>query len=397
MTLLLHILFWLPVGLLFHSYVLFPLWLEYRYRRLPPPPPEGPAGEAPRVSVLIPAYNEEAVIEEKIRSVYASDYPLSRLEVLVMSDASTDATDHIIQRLAEEYSSLKFFRSPQRTGKPGLLNRLAREANGDLLVLTDANVLWTPHTLKALTLPFADASVGLVDSCLIGKGEEEGIALQEKKYTLREVRIRHREGAIWGFIMGPSGACYALRKELYTPVPDNFLVDDFFITMKVLEQGYHAKVSLDAEVYEDVTVRFPEAFRRKVRIAAGNFQNLARFFHMFRNITTPLGFCFWSHKGIRWLGPWLLLLNLVSNLLLFPLFPFYLFTFAGHLFLFLMIAFDNILSLFGKQIVILRFITHFYSMNLALGVGSVKALKGIRTNVWEPTKRNPQGGPEKRG
>ena len=389
MTLFLHILFWLPVVLLFHSYLLFPLWLEYLHRRSGRKAHPAQAGFTLSVSVIIPAYNEESVIEQKIRSIYEGNYPHELLEVLVMSDASTDRTDSIVGRLTEEYASLRFFRAAHRTGKPGILNRLVPEARGDLLLLTDANVLLAPDTIPLLVAHFADPSLGLADTRLISQGREQGIALQEKTYTGREVRIKFLEGSLWGIIMGPSGACYALRKELYPPVPGNYLVDDFYINMKVLEKGKKAILVPEARVYEDVTLRFKEAFRRKVRIAAGNFQNLRTFLPLYRNIFRPAGFCFWSHKGIRWFGPWLIMGNLTAALLLAPHSLLYLSFLGIHLLTFLLILLDNILGIFGKQIVILRFVTHFYSMNLALATGFIKALKGIKTNVWEPTERNP--------
>ena len=390
MTFWLHILFWLPAALLFHSYVLFPVFLDHLYRRRGRRHMEEEQHPFPKVSVLIPAYNEAGVIEEKIRSVFASDYPAEQLEVLVASDASTDRTDAIVRQLTEEFPALRFFRQENRTGKPGLIDLLAEKAAGEILVLTDANVLLAPDTLRLMTAPFCDPRTGLVDTRLVGTGSDSGIALLEKKYHEREVMIKHKEGAVWGFIMGPSGACYALRRELLTPVPSNFLVDDFYISMQVIRRGHTACVVPEAMVYEDVTEHFREAFRRKVRIAAGNFQNLAHFLPMFRNIFSPLGYCFWSHKGIRWFGPWLLIINLTSNIFLAmfsPLYTFFLGVQAGIL---LLAAFDALLGIFGKQIVILRFITHFYAMNLALAAGAVKALKGIKTNVWKPTKRNPQ-------
>ncbi len=388
MTLLLHIIFWIPVVLLFHSYILFPVWLEILYKRSGRKAHPSRANYRPYISVIIPAYNEEKVIGKKIRSVYESDYPHVKMEVLVMSDASTDNTDTIVRQLTTEYPSLHFSRTETRTGKPGILNQLVTRASGEILVFTDANVLLAPDTLSLLTSHFSDPALGLADTALVGMGREDGVALQEKKYTSREVKIKFLEGTLWGIIMGPSGACYAIRKELYSPIPPAFLVDDFFVNMKVLEQGKKAIVEPAAKVYEDVILSFREAFRRKTRIAAGNFQNLLAFRHLFRNIFRPAGFCFWSHKGIRWFGPWLILTNLTAAVLLAPLFPLYAFFLGIHLLIFLLIALDNILGFFGKQIVFLRFVTHFYSMNLALASGFIKALKGIKTNVWEPTERN---------
>jgi len=387
--LFLHILFWATLALILHTYLVFPVWLDIKLKlsrkRFP-----SPETHYPSLSIIIPAYNEERIIRNKILNLYACNYPENKMEVLVMSDASTDHTDNIVLELTKRYPSLRFTRSPQRIGKPSILNRLAEQASGEILVLTDANVMLAENTLQLITRHFSDPGIGLVDTCLIGINNENnrGVAFQEKKYTSREVMIKYREGLLWGIIMGPSGACYALRKELFRPVPSNFLVDDFYINMKVLEQNHKAIVEPSAVVYEDTIHTLKEAFRRKVRIATGNFQNLRALRKLFRNIFKPTGFCFWSHKGIRWFVPWLILLNLTANLFLALHFPLYLLFLSIHLLFLFLILIDNILKIFRKQIVILRFVTHFYSMNLALAAGLIKALKGVTTNVWEPTERN---------
>ncbi len=387
--LFLHILFWVTLALILHTYLVFPLWLDIRVKgsRKKFPSPEA---YSPFISIIIPAYNEESVIRKKIESVYSGSYPKDKMEVLVMSDASTDRTDAIVLELKNKYSSLRFYRSDNRIGKPSILNRLVKEASGEIVVLTDANVLLAEDTLGLLTRHFTDPETGLVDTYLTGltQTKNQGIAYQEKKYTSREIMIKYKEGLLWGIIMGPSGACYAIRKTLFSPVPSNFLVDDFYINMKVLEQNHKAIVEPSARVFEDTTYKLKEAFRRKVRIATGNFQNLRAFRKLFRNIFKPAGFCFWSHKGIRWFVPWLILLNLTANLILAVHYPLYLALLLIHLLFLILIFIDNILGIFGKQIVILRFVTHFYSMNLALAAGLIKALKGVKTNVWEPTERN---------
>ena len=390
MNLFFYILFWTTLALIIHTYIIFPLWLDIRVRFFHKKSSVSFSDSyQPFVSIIIPAYNEESVIEKKIHSIYAGDYPATKFEVLVMSDASTDNTDKIISRLQKKYPSLFFTRSQQRIGKPSILTLLVKQAKGEFILLTDANVMLAENTLTRLMRHFSDPNTGLVDTKLVSiNDKQKGIAFQEKEYTNREVSIKYKEGLLWGIIMGPSGACYALRKNLFKPIPSNFLVDDFYINMKVLEQGYKAIVEPDALVYEDVTYKLKEAFRRKVRIATGNFQNLHAFKRLFRNIFKPAGFCFWSHKGIRWFVPWLLLLNLTANIFLAWHDTFYLILLGIQLFLFLLIIIDNILEIFGKQIVILRFVTHFYSMNLALAAGFIKALKGVKTNVWEPTERN---------
>jgi cellulose synthase/poly-beta-1,6-N-acetylglucosamine synthase-like glycosyltransferase len=155
----------------------------------------------------------------------------------------------------------------------------------------------------------------------------------------------------------------------------------------VLDRKKKCILELKAIGYEDVPNRLSEEFRRKIRIAAGNFQNLKTFYKLLWPPNTGLAFSFFSHKVLRWLGPFFLLFLLVSNTILALSDPFYriLLMIQGGLIISPFI--DYLLRKIGLHIVILRFITHFYSMNLALLAGFLKFMKGTETNVWQPTRR----------
>ena len=390
MILAANILFWICVIAVFHSYVLFPVILRIigALHKQRPVYPDHPGNE-PMISILLSAYNEEDVIEEKIRSVYHTRYPADRFEILIGSDNSTDSTAEIIVRLAGEFASLRFFNFDFRQGKPGVINKLVKEACGEILVLTDANVIFDEETLSRIAAPFVDRSIGLVDTQMINLGmKREGISFQEKAYISREVSIKYLESRLWGVMMGPFGGCFAIRRELFDPVPDNFLVDDFYLNMKVLESGYKAVNNPEARVYEDVSNELSIELKRKIRIATGNFQNLKRFRKLLWPSKPALAFCFLSHKVLRWLGPAFLLLALLALGYLAVPSVFYralLFVYLGVL---LMPALDYLFKKLNLHIKILRFITHFLGMNLALSIGLVRYLKGVKTNVWQPTKRH---------
>lgn len=384
------ILFFISVFLLFHSYILYPilLWLFAFNKRLSFQH-YSHEDELPSVSVVMAAYNEEAVIESKLMSVLATDYPLSRVEILVGSDCSTDSTDDILKKIAQEYPQVTFVGFAQRQGKIAIINHLLAKASGSIIISTDANVMFTPSTIFELVKYFKDERIGLVDSRMVNKGlSKTGISIQESTYITHEVMIKHREGLLWGTMIGPFGGCYAIRKELFCSPPANFLVDDFFINMKVIEQGKKCINNLRALATEDVSNVLQEEFRRKVRIGMGNFQNLGQFAGMLWPPTKPVAFCFLSHKVLRWLGPILLLLALVSTITL---------SFQRVFFHWVLIAFIVMLAIplvdfIWKSIKIhispLRFVTHFFSMNLALLVGLIKYFKGVKSNVWQPTQRN---------
>jgi cellulose synthase/poly-beta-1,6-N-acetylglucosamine synthase-like glycosyltransferase len=335
------------------------------------------------------AYNEEAVIGSKIDSVFHTDYPLDRLELLVGSDCSTDATNTIVNAKKEEYKSIVFLESNTRQGKANTMNQLLDGATGDIIISTDANVMLLPSTIFNVVKYFKDDTIGLVDTRMTNTGlREEGISIQESKYISREVMIKYREGLLWGAMMGPFGGCFAIRKSCYHKVPKNFFMDDFYINMKVLADGKKTINSLEAIVTEDVSNNLREEFRRKIRISIGNFQNLSVFYHLLWPICSGRGFAFLSHKVIRWFGPLFLFLALIANIWLAMSSNFYLAILFIYLFALALPVVDFVTRKMGINFTLLRFATHFFSMNLALLVGLFKFLKGVNSNVWQPTQRN---------
>lgn len=387
------LIFWFALGALLFTYLLFPtfLFLISRFRQITVQK-FGPGDQLPVVSIIMAAYNEQDVLEEKIESVYRSTYPSDKIEFLAGSDASTDRTNEILERARLKYPSFRPFFFTQRMGKVKIINTLAEQAHGDILVFTDANVIFHPDTLAELVASFKDPHTGLVDSHMQHQGiDESGISRQEHAYIAWEVKIKHLESVVWGCMMGPFGGCFAIRKQLFTPVPDTFLVDDFFINMHVLQQGFYAINSLTSRVTEDVSNDPWVEFRRKTRIAAGNFQNLKYFRHMLLPSRGARSLCFFAHKFLRWLGPLWIILLLLSSLLLFLQGVFYQIVFLVISAAIVLTLADFLLRKFGIHIVPLRFLNHFMVSNLALAAGCIQFLKGIHSNVWQPTKRHQSG------
>ncbi|ALD21011.1 glycosyltransferase [Hymenobacter sp. DG25A] len=386
------VVFWLSLLLVAHTYVLFP-WLlarQARGRRQNAQVFAADAADLPAVDILLAVHNEEQVIEEKIHSTFATTYPLDRLTFYIGSDNSTDRTPALVARLQQEYPQIRFRPFSQRTGKPGVMEALSQEATAPVLVLTDANVFFAPDTLYQLVRHFYNPAIGLVGGNILNpEHREEGISGQEKAYLERENLIKYQEGVVWGAMIGAFGGCFAVRRAAYQPAPAHFLVDDFYISLAVLRAGYQAINELQAVCYEDVSDRLPEEFRRKARISAGNFQNL----RVFRGLLWPLwsgrAYAFWSHKVLRWFTPLLLLLMLVANGVLVAQGAgwFYQLTLLGQLGLPLLMVLDWVLRKAGQHNRLLRFITHFYSMNAALLVGFWRFMRGIKTTVWQPTQR----------
>jgi cellulose synthase/poly-beta-1,6-N-acetylglucosamine synthase-like glycosyltransferase len=383
-----EIIFWLSIFLIFHTYVLYPVLLKILASRKKFNF-QNNTEEFPSVSILMSCFNEETVIAQKIESIIDSDYPQEKIQIIIGSDNSSDNTNNIISSYAEKYSNIIFKPFNVRQGKSNIINQLYDISTGEILILTDANVFFDKNTIKEIVKPFQIPEIGLVDSNMINTGIKlEGISFQEKSYISREVIIKHRESLLWGTMMGPFGGCFAIRRNLYSPVPKNFLVDDFYICMKVLEMKYKAINSLEAKVFEDVSNNLSIEFKRKIRIATGDFQNLNRFKKLLFPPWKGLAFSFLSHKVLRWITPIFMIFAWISAFIMSFSSDFYLILFIAYNFIFFLTLADFLLKKLNIHNVILRFITHFLTMNLALLIGMFKSIKGVESNVWKPTKRN---------
>ncbi len=403
-----QVLFWVSGLALAHSYAVYPalMWWWARGRRFEHAQyaPEDP--DLPVVSVLMAAHNEERVIGEKLYSLVQQRYPADKLRIYVGSDASTDRTNDLVAHAFDVHFPLPhahFSVFPQRRGKPPVINDLAALALGDfeclfaqhsalrhVLVITDASVMLEPDVLYRLARHFKDERIGAVDTHLRGKGVRPGgISQSEQQYLSMEVRLKQWESLAWGQMMGPFGGCYALRADLFEPIPPRSLVDDFWLVFRALERGYRAINDLEAVCYEVATHRMADEYRRKKRIAAGSFQNLVRFSRWVLPPSTRLGFAFFSHKVLRWFGGFFLLLMFVSaGYLAFFSVPYrILFTamlLGGLLSIGAYFLQNRISSPLSPW---LRHAAYFLTMNVALIHGFFQWGRGIRDNIWQRTNR----------
>lgn len=392
--------FWICLLAFAHTWIFFPILMKMlaRGRQANGVLFEKNEAELPHLTILMAVFNEEKVIAEKLECLAAVNYPSEKLQILIGSDGSSDATNSLIfSFLATEMRpGIEFFPFEKRRGKPPVINELASLAfarkaasPAHVLVLTDASVMLQPATIFRLARHFKNPEIGVVDANMIGKGlRETGISRSENQYLSREVALKNDESRACGLMMGPFGGCFAVRADLFEPVPPNSLVDDFFITMRVLEKGFRAINELEAICHEGATHKISDEYRRKTRIAAGSFQNLARFRRLVLPPVSRLGFVFFSHKVLRWFGGfWLLGLWISAGWL------------AGSS-RFFEVAFwvltagfgagllgDFLLNLLKINWLPARNLRYFLMMNIALVHGFFRWLGGIRTNIWQPTTR----------
>ena len=302
--------------------------------------------QLPTVSLIISAHNEEAVIEDKVKNSLAIDYPRELLEIIVVSDGSTDSTPAIVRRFSDQ--GVKMVEIREHRGKTAGQNEAVRHSKGEILVFTDANSMFEPGAVKELIAAFTGERVGCVCGELryLNSGASS-VGKSESMYWKYEQFCKKRESLL-GSLVGVNGAIYSIRRESFVDLnPD--IISDFILPMEIFSRGWEVRYCSRAVAYEDTSQSFGDEFRRKKRIIVRSLHGLLRnprFLNPFKKKSPlrhedskekpssvissclrsfvamlPLSFEFlaveiWSHKLIRWFVPVLLLGMLVSNMLL---------------------------------------------------------------------------------
>ncbi|MBI4638148.1 MAG: glycosyltransferase family 2 protein [Candidatus Rokubacteria bacterium] len=308
-----QLLFWTSVLLLGYIYLGYPtlvcLWARFR------PRPVSRGRLAPTVTLLVVVHNEAARIDARLTNLTSLDYPRHRLQILVASDGSTDATAE--RARAWEPGGVEVVAFEDHRGKPVALNDLMRRARGEIAVLADARQRFATDALRALVAPFADGRVGAVSGELVLTEDPDGDAVGDGVglYWRYEKLIRRNESRVDSSI-GATGAIYAIRRSLFEPIPEDTILDDVWLPMRIALRGYRVLFEPGARAWDRAPATAAEEFARKVRTLAGNFQLFARE----RWLLNPRRNRLWletvSHKLLRLMTPFLLLTAFGANLLL---------------------------------------------------------------------------------
>ena len=303
--------FWAALFLVVYTYLIYPvlLWLLAAGRKMPE---YAPLSEWPGVSLIIAAHNEEDVLHAKLENALAMDYPAERLDIIVVSDASTDGTDRIAAEFAER--GVRLHRQEIRGGKTEAQNAGVRLARGQFVAFSDANSMYAPSALKRLLAPFADERIGCVCGELqYANPDEQGAGKGEGLYWRYEQFLKRRESLL-SSALGANGAIYALRRELFVELRGD-IISDFVAPLHAWRRGFRIAYEPTAIATESSSGRFGDEFRRRRRIVsrslyglwteAGVLNPFAHFFFAFQ---------MFSHKLLRWLVPVWLLVVLAINI-----------------------------------------------------------------------------------
>ena len=381
--------FWICASLIVYSYLAYPVLLfvayslsqirrDWRYltqrreRRVSSPEPE----QLPEVSLVIAAYNEEDRLPEKLANLQQLDFPPEKLEVILVSDGSTDRTNHILS--ATEDPKIRSILLPDRKGKPTALNHGVAHASHEVLVFSDGATLFEPHAVKNLVRHFSDPAVGVVCGALGFEATPES-RQTEGVYWKYESMLRLMESRL-GATLTASGAIYALRRCCFQELAPNTVIEDFVIPMNARKLGYRVVYDPEAVGTEFAAPTVSGEFTRRVRLAVGSFRAL-------RELTrVPLDgsatFAFASHKLARWIVPFMLIGLLFSDILLLAN-VFYRLVFICQ---FLFYIWAGLGFVFRKQAQGVRFALIGYfllAMNLAFLVGFFRFVTGREEVTWE--------------
>lgn len=391
------VVFWTAFGLVAYSYCVFPVLLASiarllaRRRAVADRAQGETASPLPRVTMVAAAYNEAGVLPAKLANTRAIDYPSDRFELLLGSDGSDDDTNVLLSRFAEQSaangdplkSRFKLFR--ERRGKISVLNDLLAEVDSEIVVMSDANTMFAPDAVRKLVQHFADPKIGCVSGqlCL----EQGGGVSGEGLYWKYENWIKINESRL-GFLIGCNGGIFALRRELYEPLPPSTIVEDFVLTLRVLERGCQVVLEPAARAAEPACATAKAEMVRKIRIGAGGWQALG----LNRALLHPRfglrSFAFWGHKVLRWLAPCFLLLMLVANVLLARS-PFY----AALLALQVAGAAMAVVAYRAGEARPLpkwaRPVSYFFLMHYALFCGLLRYVFGTQRVTWERAAMGP--------
>ncbi|MDZ7268862.1 MAG: glycosyltransferase family 2 protein [candidate division KSB1 bacterium] len=374
---------WLCIGMLAYTYLGYPLlmYLLAKLRRRFAPGNTLPATnhrDWPFVNFLIPAYNEQNIIREKVENTLHLDYPRDRLRITVVSDGSTDQTNAMLASYGE--NEIHFIALPRRQGKTKVLNQIIPTLPGEIIVLSDASGLLQPDALKKLVRHFSDPRVGCVSGVYMFETDDNSLrSMTERLYWKYETFLKTYESRVHS-VIGAHGALYAFRRTLFVPLDQKAINDDFIVPMQIIRQGYRVHYEPEAVVSERESTSLPGEFQRRIRINVGNFQMI----YVLRSLLNPrrglVALQFISHKVLRTISPAFILLLPPACLLAEA--PLYRLMLGLQAAFYLIGVLGYVQEFFGLRISYLYMPFYFLMGNVAAVFGFVRFILRKQSILW---------------
>jgi cellulose synthase/poly-beta-1,6-N-acetylglucosamine synthase-like glycosyltransferase len=379
---MIEFLFWTACMTLVYVYALFPVLVRLLASRFGTIVSEVDLPLS--VSIIVTAYNEEKGILAKLENLLALDYPNDLVDIIVASDASSDATDQLVRNCGS--NRVQLLRIEGRNGKTSCQNAASAIAHGEILVFTDATTRLDAGALRALVRRFYSADVGCVAGRLMYVSRTQNVTGQGgEAYWDYEIKLRMAESAL-GSLVGVSGCLYAVRRSAYRAINPG-LISDFVISMKMREQSLRTVLAANAVCYEETLNRGAQEMSMRVRVAIRSINALfceKRFLNPWRY--GLFAWQLWSHKLLRYASPFLWLIALGANVALMSRNPFYVAFFVCQIAVILAGIVGFALQSRLAKLGILSRPYYFLLTNIASFLAALRYAQGERMVTWKPLR-----------
>ena len=386
------ILFWISLFIIFYTFLGYGVLLYFivKIKRLFKNPFIFNAyAPLPTVTLLIAAFNEEDLIKDKVKNCLALDYPKEKIQIIFITDGSSDKTPELIAA----FQGIELLHENLRAGKMAAIKRAIPYIKGEVTVFTDANTFLNTLAIKELIKHYQNPKVGAVagEKRIMVDQQADASAAGEGFYWKYESALKKWDYELYSNV-GAAGELFSIRTNLYQPVESDTIIDDHMIAMRIAEKGYLIAYEPAAYAMETASADSKEELKRKVRIAAGGIQSILRLKKSANPFYNPiLTFQYISHRVLRWaITPWLMLLVLILNIIICiqnPQLWLYQFILLGQI-LFYMASILGYLSESKKIKIKALFIPFYFSMmNYAAMAGAIRYFKGKQSAAWEKSKR----------
>ncbi|MEO5909280.1 MAG: glycosyltransferase family 2 protein [Pelobium sp.] len=343
----------------------------------------------PTVTLLIAAFNEQDIIEEKIQNCFQLAYPKEKLQIIFITDGSSDQTPEIVKN----FSEITLLHEDIRAGKMAAIKRAIPSINGEITVFTDANTFLNREAIHELVKHYQNPKVGAVagEKRIMVDQEADASAAGEGFYWKYESALKKWDYELYSNV-GAAGELFSIRTALYQPVESDTIIDDHMIAMRIAEKGYIIAYEPKAYAMETASADTKEELKRKIRIAAGGIQSILRLKKSANPFCFPiLTFQYISHRVLRWaITPWLMLVLLILNVFICIQYPdlwLYQLILLGQLLFYIASLAGYFLESKKIKIKVLFIPFYFSMMNYAAMAGTFRYFKGKQSAAWEKSKR----------
>ncbi len=387
---MLELYFWIGLGIIFYTYlgygILLYIIVLLKRSFSSAKPQQYSFEELPGMTLIVACYNEADILDEKVKNTLDLQYPVEKLNLYFVTDGSNDNSVEVLKK----YERAVTFHDDKRAGKVAAVNRVMPHVKTPIVAYCDANTFLNPEALVHLARHYKDPKVGAVaGEKKIYQGDKEHAAGSgEGAYWKYESALKKLDSELHT-VVGAAGELFSVRTELYEDVPGNIIIEDFFLSMRIVERGFRVVYEPDAYAMETSSASVKEEQKRKVRIAAGGIQSIVKLYGLLNVFKYGVvTFQYVSHRVLRWtLTPLLLPVVFVLNYLLLNLHPVYLVLFIGQVLFYSISLLGYLLQ--GKKIKFkMLFIPYYFTfMNWSVYRGFLRYIGGKQSAVWEKAKR----------